>query len=100
MVRATAMGSGDERAEAANAALLDLRAHQLVVHLLGQKQFGTDPLCSTIDDALDDSEPADVFARALGVIATLLGEDAAGEIVERARQAIPGLLLRAEDRAT
>lgn len=88
--------SVNEQAEAAAFELLNLRAHQLVVHLLGQGQFGVEPMGAAIDDVIEDVEPADAFARALGAIATLISPEEAHRLVIAARDAIPALMLRAE----
>lgn len=85
-----------EHAEARAADQLNLRAHQLVVHLLGQREHGLEPVGAAIDDVLADVDPADAFARALGVLATHIGPDAAASVVVAVRQAIPALILRAE----
>ena len=94
-------GPGAEHAEARDADLLNLHAHQLVVHLLGQRTpLGMDTWETGAGDVLANVEAAraaDTFARALGVIASLLDLDAAAVVVAHARLAIPALLLRAED---
>ena len=85
----------NEHAEAAALDLLNLRAHQLVAHLLGQSDAGLEPIAATLD-ALDDADPAEVFARSLGVLATLIDPDEAQRVRTAARAVIPGMMLRAE----
>ncbi len=103
-----------ERAEADAAALLELRAHQVAVHVLTGRH-GRDGLAIAVDDALADAttdDAAKLFAKALGVLVTHVAalrdvtvsydlngtpySDAAERVAETVRAAIPGLMLLVE----
>lgn len=86
------MTADDER----RAAVLELRARQLAAHGLTQRFDGDDGLGAAIDAACVDADPADVFARALGLLFNSLDAAESAELADRIRAGIPPLMLKIE----
>jgi hypothetical protein len=86
-----------ERAEAGSAARLQLRAAQLAVHLLSQREHGPGPLAVIFAEAADThAEAAELFAAALGLLARTIPGDVAQEVAEDLCGHILTLMMRTE----
>lgn len=88
--------SGDERAEAHAADLLALRAHQLAVHGLSQREHGDAAVAAIFNDADTDDAALELCCATLGVLWRAIPGDVAQVLAADLRGRIPGLMLRAE----
>ncbi len=90
------MVNADEHDEARAADQLLLRAHQLAVHGLGQRQHGGEALLSVFGEVDTHRDAAEVFAATLGVLWAAMSDEQAMRLADTLRGRIPALLMRAE----